>query len=241
MFRTLFSKSHEPSDVARIRAESLVLRQLRTRFTAVFEGARCLIIGSAPEIVIPGPLQNDRHICVNGSPYVAKQGGIDTPDLTVITGDATALKNDHSRATVPIWKGLQTRDQLFIETGDRARHARSVLDDVGFRYERFLAISKWERAAIIGEVCGVELGIGNYDERVSNGVFGAILALWCNASDVVLCGFSFRDGHSYIRAELPRQHVKGDHSFFDCADRLGFPISTTSVEIHEARGVRLVA
>jgi hypothetical protein len=239
MFRRLFSRNNHPPDLAKIRAESVFLRDLRARFSESLQGSRCLVVGSAPNVVVPKPRSGDRCICVNGSPYAAKQGGIDKPDLTIITGNATALKNEHSRATVPVWRGLQTREVLFVETGDRERHARSVLDGIDFRYDRFSKISKWERAAIIGDVCGVELGIGNYDERVSNGVFGAILALWSNANTVVICGVSFRGGHNYIDTELPRQHINGDHAFFECADRLGLPISTTSVEIHEARGVPL--
>jgi hypothetical protein len=239
MFRKLISQHEKAPDVAKIRAESVFLRELRERLSVKLQGSRCLIVGSAPDVVIPKLQLGDRCICVNGSPYAAKHQGIDKPDLTIINGNTTSLKSEKSQATIAIWKGLQTREILFVETGDRERHARSVIERVGFRYDRFTKISKWERAAIIGEVCGVELGIGNYDERVSNGMFAAILAVWGQASEIVMCGFSFRGGHNYIKAELPRQHISGDQAFFACAKQRGFPLTTTSVEIHETCGVPL--
>jgi hypothetical protein len=237
MFRRLISRQENPPDVAKIRAESAFLRELRERLSASLQGSRCAVVGSAPKVVVPKLEPGDRSICVNGSPYAAKQQGVDNPDLTIINGNTTSLKSEKSRATVSIWKGLRTREVLFVETGDRERHARSVLHGVGFHYDRFTRISKWERAAIIGEVCGVELGIGNYDERVSNGTFAAILAVWGGAREIVMCGFSFRGGHNYIETELPRQHINGDRAFFECAKRLGFPLTTTSAEIHDDCGV----
>ena len=57
-----------------------------------------------------------------------------------------------------------------------------------------------ERAAIIDAVCGVPLGVGKRDDRISHGIFAAVLAIWGGATDVVLAGFSMAGGHATSRA-----------------------------------------
>jgi hypothetical protein len=225
--------------VQKIRAESAFLRAMHERFSTTFKGSRCLVIGSAPGVVVPNPLPGDRCICVNGSPYVASGLGINNPDLTIICGVTTGLKTAKSKATIPIWKGLHTQEILFHETGDSEQHARNVIDAVGFGYDRFTKISSFERAAIIGEVCGLELGIGNRNNKASTGVFAATLAAWVEAEEIIMCGFSLKGGHSYIDGTTPRYNVTGDAVFFRLAKKLEIGLKTTSVEIHETFAVPL--
>ena len=190
---------------------------------------------------VPAPIPGDRCICVNGSPFVAKELGLADSDFTVISGYTTGLKSEKSRATVPVWKGLRTQEVLFVETGDTEAHARAVLDEIGFQYAGFTKLSKHERAAIIVEVCGVELGLGNHNDRVSNGMFAATIAAWAGAREIVMCGFSLKGGHSYIEGNTPRHNLNGDIAFFAIATKIGMNVKTTSTEIHEACGIPLVA
>lgn len=234
------AKAKELRAVRRIRAQSSFLRGLRERLTSELSGSRCLVIGSASGVRVPATELGYRCICVNGSPYVAKRFGFAVPELTVISGYTTALKSEKSRATVPVWRGLQTEEVVFVETGDSEEHARAVLKEVGFQYAQFTKISKHERAAIIGEVCGVELGLGDHNDRVSNGMFAAMIAAWAGAREIIMCGFSFKGGHSYIDDDTPRHNLTGDMAFFDIAKKLDIGIKTTSVEIHDACGIPLV-
>ena len=189
------------------------------------------MIGSAPNVVAPRSMPGDHCIGVNGSPYAAKRLGLADPTLTVICGYTTALRSAKSRATVPIWKGLRTGEVVFVDTGDSEEHARSVLDGAGFQYDRFTKVSKHERAAIMGAVCGIEFGLGDHNERASNGVFAATLAAWCEAREIVMCGFSLQGGHSYIEGDTPRHNLGGDVGFFAAAGRFDFVLKTTSAEI----------
>jgi hypothetical protein len=219
-----------------IRSRSGRLRNLRKRLAAQLEDSCCLIIGSAPDIIIPESILNMpklQIICVNGSPCIAKNFGITSTDITIIVGHTTALKSEKSRATIPLLNGLHTGEVIFIENLDNKQHAMSVLDTARFQYDRFTSLSTHERSAIIGEVCGVELGIGKRHDRISAGAFAAVISAWANAGEIIMCGFSLKGGHKYIEKELPRDHVGGDQSFFRLAMQLQLPIKTTSVEIHE--------
>lgn len=225
--------------VQKIRAESGFLRELRERLVINLEGSRCLVIGSAPSVIVPALARGDRCICVNGSPYVASRFGVANPELTVICGLTTALKSEKSRATIPILRGLRTQEIIFVQTVDNEEHARVVLDEVGFQWDRFTKISTHERAAIIGEVCGVELGLGNRNDKVSNGIFAATMAAWAGAREIVMCGFSLKGGHSYLDGETPRYNLSGDVAFFTRGKELNIGLKTTSVELHEACGIPL--
>lgn len=222
-----------------IRRESARFRELQNMYEAVFRNSRCLIIGSAPNITIPKHMPSDKAICINGSPYAASKLGINYPDLTIMSSYTTAHKTEKSKATMPILKDLKTKEVLFIRGSDNEDHARLVLTQAGFEYDRFTTITWFERAAIIGEVCGEELGIGKMRNVVSNGIFAAILALWARSDSVIMCGFSLQGGHNYMGKRLPRDHVDGDTRFYLLAQELGLPIMTTSNEINQNCGTPL--
>src|SRR5262245_29427984 len=225
--------------VRKIRAESHSLRELRDRLVNKLEGSRCLVIGSAPGVVIPALSSGDRCICVNGSPYVASRFGIANPEVTVMAGMTTALKSEKSRATIPMLRGLYTQEMIFVERLDNEEHARGLLDEVGFGWDHFTKISTSERAAIIGEVCGLELGLGTHNDKISNGIFAITIAAWGGASEIVMCGFSLNGGHSYLEGQTPRDNLNGDLAFFAIVSELNINLKTTSVELHQACGIPL--
>lgn len=224
-----------------LRGESRFLHEWHDRLAKTFKDTRCIVIGSAPGVLVPPPASNDRYICVNGSPFVANRFGIFEPHLTVINGVTTGLRTEKSKATVAVWRGLQSKEIVFVRTGDSERHARAVLREVEFRFERFTSLSKHQRAAIIMDVCGEErLGLGNHDQRVSNGVFAACLAAWAGACEIVMCGFSLQGGHSYIDGNTRRDNMSGDSAFFAMSGLLPTYLTTTSPEIHSDFGVPLI-
>jgi hypothetical protein len=231
--------SRKLRDVRKIRARSHLLRDLRERLTAQLSKSRCVVLGSAPGVALPQLSSSDRVICVNGSPYVANCLGIADPAVTVLAGVTTALRSEKSRATIPLLKGLRTRELLFVETLDTEEHARTVLSDVGFGWDRFTSISTSERAAVIGEVCGVELGLGGHNDKVSNGIFAITLASWAGADEIVMCGFSLEGGHSYLEGQTSRHNLNGDSAFFAIANQLKIGLSTTALQLHKAFGIPL--
>ena len=217
------------------------LAGMREEFTARFGGKRCLIVGSAPNAVAPDLARIDTCICVNGSPWIAARFGIDRPDLTVITGHKTMVRDRYdavASVTRDVWRDLSTRMLLFIEFGDKAKHARSVFAEANFKYEIFINLHRKEYAAIIEEVCGREMAIG--DSRISNGIFAAAVAMWAGAREVIFSGFSMEGGHGYIDHGTRRGHQRGDGRFFQLANNFACRVTTTSSELHRRFGLPLV-
>jgi len=218
-------------------AEADRLALLRGRWRARLEHRRCLIIGSAPGAAAPDLVGIDTVICVNGSPWIARRLGIERPDITVVAGFATLGNNEVRRATTAALRGLSTDELLFVEAGMNVQHGRQVLDEVGFAYRHLTSISVDERAAIIDAVCGVPLGVGKRDDRISHGIFAAVLAIWGGATDVVLAGFSMAGGHAYIPGETVRHHINGDRKFLSLTGGLGCRVSTTASELSTMFGI----
>ena len=230
----LLSRPEAVGQVRLHQEQSATLPALQVRLRARFEGTRCIIIGSAPGLVLPPPRPGDQHLCANGSIKAAFALGIDEPELTTITGHATNLLGTVSQANVQAWQGRKTGELIFVENGDTVEHARQMFADANFRFGHFTSLNAYERAAIIREVTGIDLGVGERDDRISMGAFAAVLAMWGNAVELVFCGFSLNGGHSYINDSTPRHHVAGDSHFFERLRNLPVRASSTSVELQRS-------
>lgn len=213
------------------RRQSATLPELQGRLRCLLDGARCCIIGSAPDIVAPPRGTVDRFACVNGSVRAAFEMGIQEPDLTTITGHATSMRDRVAQANTLSWRDRQTGELVFVENGDTVEHAKKLFAEARFRYRRFTPLSVYERAAIIEEVTGLPLGLGRRDDRISMGMFAAVLAIWGGAEEIVLCGFSLQGGHGQLQGATPRHHVAGDTRFLERLSALPVRVSTTSVEL----------
>ena len=99
------------------------------------------------------------------------------------------------------------------------------------RFETFLTASPEERGLITSEVCQVNLAEGETGDRISMGVFAAIVASWSGSKEVILAGFSLGGGHRYIEGDTPREHVAGDARFFRLVRPLSLPITTNVTDI----------
>lgn len=230
-------KSQEAREaVKKIRASNL-LSQLRDQLGVMFARQRVLVVGSAPDAIAPDLRSIDKTICVNASAWNAREMGLGLPDMTVVAGFSTLLDKPVRAATQKVWRRLATRDLVFIEAGATAFEGRRVLDQCGFEYRTFTSITQVERAAIIGEVCGQELALGRRDDRISNGMFAAALAMWAGAQEVVLAGFSMSGGHAYMGEGTPREHQAGDDAFLRLASSLPARLRATGRELSQAYGL----
>lgn len=223
--------------VTAARDRSPTLPVLRERLRARFNGARCCVIGAAPELIPPPTRPGDRFLCANGSTRSAAELGVNHVDLTAVTGYATHMLTPLSKSNRAAWQGKRTTELIFIANGDSERHARRIFDEVGFLHDHFTALTIYERAAIIGDVVGDDLAVGPRDDRVSMGVFAAILAVWAGAEDLVLCGFSLMGGHRSFSETSERQHAMGDARFFERIGRLPVRAGTTSRELQDQFGL----
>jgi hypothetical protein len=146
-------------------------------------------------------------------------------------------RDEVASITYDVWRDLRTRILIFVEFGDKAKHARSVFAKANFKYDIFISLRREEYAAIIEEVCGREMAVGAL--RISNGIFAAVVAMWAGAREVVFSGFSMQGGHSYIGEHTRRGHQQGDGLFFQRASDFPCRVSTTSDELHQQFGLPL--
>jgi hypothetical protein len=126
---------------------------------------------------------------------------------------------------------------MLIDVNEETETARRALDEAGIRYENFLRVEPLERAAIVGEVCGAELGWGVAKDRISNGIFAITLPIWAGATEVVLAGFSVEGGHSYVAGHTKRGHLAADTEFFRMAPGFVCRVTTTSQQLHDRFGI----
>jgi hypothetical protein len=207
------------------------LLRLKAQLAPIFAGRRALVVGSAPNLVLPPSDRYDVVICVNGSGRPAFDLGVARPDLTVVGGYSTLPNNDVRLKTQIAWQGLETKSLLFVAAGQSARKGRRIITTAGLRFGTFLQVSPEERGSITAEVCRENLTEGEREDRISMGVFAAIVASWSGASEVILAGFSLGGGHRYIEGDTPRYHVAGDARFFRLVRSLSLPITTNVAEI----------
>lgn len=211
--------------------ESAPMTALRDDLAKALSGRRCIVIGSAPNSRIVQPGASDRVICVNGSGWAAKAAGIVNPDLTIMAGHSLRGNTEVREATVSAMHGARTAHLLLLEAGVSMADAITALDEAEMRYDELSTVNSVERAAIIGQAWGQEIPLGprtTKNDRPSNGIFAASIAVWAGASEVILCGFSLSGGHAYIDGDTPREHIGGDRNFFSLARRLNCRIRTTS-------------
>jgi hypothetical protein len=228
------------TEVLRARQESVELRELQRFLFVLFRDRRCLVVGSAPQPMSPDLAGIDATVCINGSGWSARMMGISRPELTVISSRVTRPDQRVRSATMDVLNGLETQHLMLIDVNEETEMARKALDAAGIRYEKFLRVEPLERAAIVGEVCGVEFGLGVAKDRVSNGVFAITLPIWAGAREVVLAGFSVEGGHSYIMG-TKRGHLAADTQFFRMATTLSCRVATTSRQLHQSFAIPLAA
>jgi len=215
------------------------LEALHAELASHFAGKRCLVVGSAPGARIPDRSRFDACICVNGSPWTAAQFGMQTTDMTVVSGHKTKVRDfDVALATLEAWRGLHTNILLFVEVGDSAKHAQHIFAKTGFSYDTFHSIDSTARTEIIRRACGDEIAASS--ARVSNGIFAAIVAMWVGAQEIIFSGFSMKGGHSYMAYETRRGHQEGDSHFFSSTGRFSCQITTTSEELHRSFDIPVV-
>lgn len=233
------TNEEERAEVERIRRDSLRLKELRNRLGDLLAGQRCLVLGSAPGATRPDMSRMNATICINGSGWTAREMGVDKPSLTVFSSRNTRPDKLVREATMSVLNGLKTDHLLLIDVADEMEVARAAIDAAGLQYDQFSCVTPLERAAIVGEVCGIELGLGIARDRISNGVFAITLPIWAGAFEVVLAGFSTGGGHAYLDTATGRGHLTADTEFFKLAPRLKCRITTTSQELQNRFGLKL--
>lgn len=234
----LLTSEEAIEEVELLRVEpSESLNNVKKKLISVLKDQSCLVLGSSPSAKIPSLTDFDRCLCVNGSPYIAHENSL-IIDVTVLIGYTTAMKKDISALSMNKISGIHTNELLFVSAGDTFENCLEKVKELDFTFGSASELSPLERAAIIGEVCGVEFGLGPRDERISNGVFTIIAALWAGARKVIVSGISLSGGHHYAQG-TPRHHLIGDEACLKLLGKSKYRVLTTSSELSEMTGLEL--
>lgn len=210
-------------DIKNARKNSTTLAPLRTAINQLVGDRHCFVIGSAPKATF---VEHERSICVNGSGWAAARMGISCPDLTVIGGWTLRGDSPVRSATLDAIKGLRSDLTILIDFGTTFEDGKRVLASVDYQYRDVLCVNAFDRAVILGDVCGEEISVGpkTLDLRPSMGMFAVALALWAGCRQVTMTGFSLSGGHAYLAGNTPRLHVEGDKWFLDHTGHLPLTI-----------------
>lgn len=216
----------------RLRSNGKDLPILRQYLVSEVAGRDCIVIGSAPDPVVPN-IKDAYVLCVNGSVHSAYRYISAKPHLTYLNGAIFKNTDDYSNATISVLREKHLGDLLISKyTADLCLQK---LDEIQATYGRAFVLSRFDKRVIMGQALGyTSLGRYRHKANVSNGLFMASVALWAKAASVTLVGFSFNNRHEYSKnAELSKRgHVEEDCRFLELMVSGRFPVLTTSQEIH---------
>jgi hypothetical protein len=218
---------------------------LLTRLTALTSLAKTipphLVLGSAPNPCLPTKrFDSLALVCVNGSGWPAKQLGLPTPDLTVMSGGTLTLpQEEKTRACL---RGLRTKNLLVLTVGVEPTQAQDILRDLHYTYDRIAYMNYDQRARVIKAVTARNLGRGDREtSKISNGLFAACLAFYRGAPEVILAGISLSaDGRVYSTSLDKRFHVKPDGEAIRAMQQRKLRLHTSEPALAQICGLELV-
>jgi len=219
-----------------------LLERLRTRLTSLDFGGRsidgpCFVLGSAASAVWPGPALADWALLTVNAAQAAAPATARVPDITLMSGQMLGDDPVNQEAK-RVLHGLSTGELWLIERGITKDAAIEVLRSMNYGYRALHVMTRRQRSRITYRQLGVDAASGTGEEKISTGVFAALLALEQGASLVVLSGISLSaDGHAYNDLGHLRHHVTSDRRALALAIERGLPIFTVCPAFSEASGV----
>jgi hypothetical protein len=199
-----------------------------------------LVVGSAPEPHRPDGLSSDWFvISINASQVTAADFGIPKPDLTFVR-DGIDKPGEHQEA---IWRVLNGRSTKHLVASMGSRDDEGVGDLIAaknYHADRLTKFNRHVRGAVIAEMSGhYHVYLGG-PRGISNGIFGALLALKLGADRVIMSGFSTVTGWYFAKeATGYRGHVPLDLEVCRAMVARGYPVFVTDPPFAESSGLPL--
>ena len=101
---------------------------------------------------------------------------------------------------------------------------KRILHEIKYQYKELTIINHWERSRIAYKVLGEYVAIGSGEQKISTGIFAALIAFYLGANPVILSGFSFSaNGHAYNTFKHKRNHISADKTALLLARKKGLP------------------
>ena len=170
----------------------------------ICRGRRCIVVGSAPNLVMPTARISDVVIGANGGASLARR-----PVDVLATTSYLFRANGSTRAereTKELMRGLNVVSIWVDEKTGPATPAIDQLKELGCTWRHLYRVSPKARESVVVAATGQA-----HSHWVSTGVWAACLAVVSGATSVIVVGVSLAPGHigmSWDRA--PRHHADED-------------------------------
>jgi hypothetical protein len=173
------------------------------------DGTRCLIVGTGKNIVMPPPTSYSFVIAANGGLEFCESKRANVLVTTAyLCRRGPSIEESNSLES---WSGATVETIYVDETDGKAAIVAERAQELGLTYSEIIGITPELRNGMVESACGLPLGAGSPDERVSTAIFGVCLALGRGADSVLMVGISFQDGHAGKKPDNhPRHHLEAD-------------------------------
>ena len=211
---------------------------LRPCVQKLIEGKRVLVLGSAPNPLVPSTADFDTLVCINGSPRVAASFGL-TPHISLLGNHNCLASTPVAVACLSSLQYLRTEVLLYFDVYETHDSPAQILSRIKFQYDDLVVLSRSDRSAIVANA----IGLSNYADvpEVSHGIVAACLAACGGAEQIILAGISLSGGHSYIRSNTPRRHIADDTEVLRALGELFHgKMATTNPDLARTTGLRPV-
>jgi len=183
----------------------------------------CLVLGSAPCPEMPAGFDRTWvFMTVNASQSSVRSRDAQ-PDLTVMS-DCMLADSPANMAAKDAIRNNKTGRLILIERGITIADAKKTLQALNYSCDELMVMDHWQRSRVTHRVLGEYVAAGCGGQKISTGVFAALLAYFLGADPVVLSGFSFSmDGHAYNTFRHKRNHIIVDQAALSLARKKGLP------------------
>lgn len=201
-----------------------------------------LVVGSAPGCRLPEGFDRKswRVGTINGSQGIAREWGIEEPDVTAMMYGHLDGQSPNSPAVRALVAGHRTGHLMIMGLDAPAPSAAEQLRGMDYGYGSMQHVTRLQRSKFRRRFMRTRYYDRVKSERVSNGIFLVEYALACGAAPVVITGIAPNTtGHAYNELGLPRRHADADAKALQHMVGRGDPVFTADPGVAEAFAIPL--
>lgn len=196
-----------------------------------------LVVGSAPGSHLPqGFDRTTWHVAtINGSQGIARQWGIENPDVTAMMFAHLTGNSRNSPAVRSLLKGYRTGHLMVMGLDHIKEGTAERLREMDYGCDSFEIVTRLQRSKFLREFLQTRYYDLVKSEKTSNGVFMIAYGIACGASPLVISGIAPNTtGHAYNDLGLPRKHQESDAQALKRFLARGYAIYTADPAVSEA-------
>ncbi len=204
-------------------------------------GRPVVVVGSAPNSTRPvdfGP--SYLVISINASQIVAKNWGVEKPDITLMMFHQIEGKYKNAQEVRRVLSGERTGHLCMLLWRRDLKRLQDGLARMNYGYDKLSLFERLPRVALVRAMTGKLNFEISPESKYSNGVIAVMLALYSGAERVIISGINpASTGHIYNSENLHRKHSGPDMDALRHLLQRGFPVYTADPEVAKASGLPL--